>query len=127
MQADIVDTFLDNYIALNMEHEHLKSMRNSEVREMGSKSFHISYYYEDVVDVMWDALVERLTDDEVGKYKALMMFGVGKIQVKGNVELDSILSIATQDCIFYILLVDIYREYRSRCIVRVLFLWFILR
>ena len=80
--ADIVDAFLSSYVALNMEPEYLKSLKNSEAREMTSKSLHISYSDQKVVDIMWDALVERLTDDEAKKYKALMMFGMGKIQVK---------------------------------------------
>ena len=40
--ADIVNTFLGTYVVLNMKPEYLKSLKNSEVREMASKSLHIS-------------------------------------------------------------------------------------
>jgi hypothetical protein len=64
-----------------MEPEYLKSLKNSEAREMTSKSLHISYH-DEKVGIMWDALIARLTNDEVKKYNALMMFGTGKIQVR---------------------------------------------
>ena len=48
---------------------------------MATKSLHISHHDEKVVGMMWDALVERLTNDEAKKYKALMMFGMEKTQV----------------------------------------------
>ena len=75
-----VDRFLQGY-NVNIHQEYLKSLRSSRSRDIGNSTAHPEPNDDDYANAMWRFLKTVLSEEECRKYKSLIDFGRGYINV----------------------------------------------
>jgi hypothetical protein len=80
--AVLIRRFLDKYIPLDCDISYLVSLMQSEIRNEAIKMIHISCENDDEVNLMWEALKDRLSNDDAKKYRSLIKFGRGIMEVR---------------------------------------------
>lgn len=77
-----VETFLKSYNAIDAPKEYLLSLKSSAAWDIAIDFIHINPGNDDAVNSLWKSLKCQFSKDDVQKYKALMEFGRGYIQMR---------------------------------------------